>query len=243
MNYNIELVAFEGPMDLLLHLIKEAEIDIYDIPINLITEQFIEYIDKMQSLNLEVTSEFIVMAASLLEIKSKMLLPKENTDDTGDEEIDPREELVERLIEYKKYKSVTEELKDLKNYQSKIYTKPKEDIFEEEIEMELENIDVNELLISIKNILRDRNLEERLSAINEIRRDRYNVDDFMNNIINRFKNCERYYFSDFLSENTNIEEVVTLFLAVLELIKENFLEVKQKYDYSDLILFKKEVRD
>jgi len=111
MEYKISIDIFEGPMDLLLHLIDKAEIDIYDIPISLITEQFIDYLHKMDELNLEVTSDFLVMAATLLEIKSKMLLPQKEKN-TGDqletEDIDPRAELVKRLVEYKKYKSVSE---------------------------------------------------------------------------------------------------------------------------------------
>ena len=124
MEYKIILESFEGPMDLLIHLIDKAEIDIYDIPINEITEQYIKYITKMEELDLEVTSEFLVMAATLLEIKSRMLLPPIKKETDGDqlemEEIDPRLELVRRLVEYKKYKHVSKELQSLEETQKKI---------------------------------------------------------------------------------------------------------------------------
>ena len=133
MDYKIMLDAFEGPMDLLLHLIDKAEIDIYDIPISHIAEQFLDYIRHMEDINLGVTAEFLVMAATLLEIKSKMLLPNKSTSDNIQiemEEIDPRAELVRRLVEYKKYKNAAEELRLFEILQSKVYYKPKEDLID-----------------------------------------------------------------------------------------------------------------
>src|SRR5574344_16979 len=119
MDYKIMIDVFEGPMDLLLHLIEKAEIDIYDIPINLIAEQFLDYIRQMEELNLDITSDFLVMAATLLEIKSKMLLPKDKVpeDESFVEEEDPRMELVSRLVEYKKYKDAAEELRLMETIQ------------------------------------------------------------------------------------------------------------------------------
>src|SRR5690606_16700831 len=142
MGYKVAIEAYEGPLDLLLGLIQKHEIDIYDIPINIITEQFLEYIDTMEELNLEVTSEFIVMAEKLVEIKSKMLLAKEKIVEDGiEKEIDPRDELVQRLIEYKDYKGVAEKLKESESNESKVYYKPREDltVFDDPIE-ELGNL-------------------------------------------------------------------------------------------------------
>ncbi len=124
MEYKIVLESFEGPMDLLLHLIDEAEIDIYDIPINEITEQYIDYITKMEEMDLEVTSEFLVMASTLLEIKSKMLLPQVDKNDGEQlemEEADPRLELVKRLVEYKKFKYASRELRNYEEIQKKVF--------------------------------------------------------------------------------------------------------------------------
>src|SRR5690625_3029729 len=123
--YQVSLDVFEGPLDLLLHLINQLEIDIYDIPVAEITEQYMEYIQTMQHLELNIASEYLVMAATLLEIKSKMLLPtQENTDDFDEYEEDPREELMERLIEYRKYKEAAEDLKEKEQDDQQIFTRP-----------------------------------------------------------------------------------------------------------------------
>lgn len=122
-----KLDTFEGPLDLLLHLIDQEEVDIYDIPIARITDQYMEYMEQLESIELETTSEFLVMAATLLAIKSKMLLPKPPAIDIGmdieDEGVDPREELVQRLLEYRKYKAIAEELRDKELARSLIYSR------------------------------------------------------------------------------------------------------------------------
>ena len=155
MSYKVEVEVFKGPMDLLLSLIKKQEIDIYDIPINIITDQFLDYINEMEELNLEITSEFLVMAATLIEIKSKMLLPKEKALEDGVEiEIDPRDELVQRLVEYEAYREVAEKLKESEIIESKVFYKPREDlsIFDDPVE-ELGNLDLDKLLIAINTII------------------------------------------------------------------------------------------
>ena len=129
MEYNIVLKTYEGPMDLLLDLIKENEIDIYDIPIFKITEEFLKYIENMKKLNLTLTSDFILMASTLLEIKSKMLLPKKEALDDEEVEEDPRLDLVESLLEYKKYKEASEILKIQEEYESKSFYKLRTEIF------------------------------------------------------------------------------------------------------------------
>ncbi len=134
MKVTVKLETFEGPLDLLLHLIDKAEVDIYDIPIKDITDQYMEYLDAMQELELEVTSEFLVMAATLLSIKSKMLLPKppvvdlEFDDYMMDEDYDPRAELVAKLIEYRKYKAIADHLRDKEVERSLIFTREPEDL-------------------------------------------------------------------------------------------------------------------
>ncbi|HLS53350.1 MAG TPA: segregation/condensation protein A, partial [Tissierellaceae bacterium] len=129
MDYKIKLDGYEGPLDLLIDLIEKEEVDIYDIPINKITKQYLAYIYDMEELNLEIASEFLIMAATLLQIKSKMLLPKEKKIVEGEEvEIDPREELVKRILAYKQFKLAAEELKELGNLELKAYYKPMEDL-------------------------------------------------------------------------------------------------------------------
>ncbi|EGY76434.1 segregation and condensation protein A [Peptoniphilus indolicus ATCC 29427] len=121
MNYNIELEVYNGPYDLILDLVKKNELDIYDIEINLITSQFLEYIKAVEELNLELTSDFIVMASTLLEIKSKMLLPKQTQKEDEENEEDPRDELVQKLLEYERFKKVTEILMEQEKYEMKSF--------------------------------------------------------------------------------------------------------------------------
>src|SRR5665648_1145629 len=131
MSYNVNIEAYEGPLDLLLGLITKNKIDIHDIPIHLVTEQFIAQIKKWEEMNLEVASDFIVMAATLIEIKSKLLLPNELEYIEGEEdESDPREELVRKLIEYKLYKDIAENFKASEDLYTKVYYKPQEDVTE-----------------------------------------------------------------------------------------------------------------
>lgn len=238
MKYKIELESFEGPMDLLLHLISEAKIDIYDIPINIITDQFLDYINKMEELNLEITSEFLVMAATLIEIKSKMLLPKK-TVENGEEEVDPREELISRLIEYKKYRDISDRLKSLESRQAKVYYKPREEIeFEEELE--LEDMKVDFLLKSISNIIKNRTRAEQKLAINEIQREEYSLDQCMNIVQVKINKEKDFKFTELLSLNTTREEIITFFLSILELAKIKLLTIKQEVDFSDLIIKRRE---
>ncbi len=185
MEYRVVLESFEGgPMDLLLHLIDKAEIDIYDIPINEITEQYLDHIKQMEELDLDVTSEFLLMAATLLEIKSKMLLPKEKKTE-GEQlelaEIDPRMELVERLLEYKKYKHISEELQDYEKVQRKVYYKPKEDIgfIEQEEDEEIEEMDLEKLVQALNQLIKKNKNTGITINMEEIQKEEYTLDESM----------------------------------------------------------------
>lgn len=243
MEYKIRLDAFEGPMDLLLHLIDKAEIDIYDIPISLITEQFIEYINKMEELNLDITSEFLVMAATLLEIKSKMLLPQKEKLDGSQlemEEVDPRAELVRRLVEYKKYKEIANELRQMETIQSKVYYKPKEDIldfFNDDIG--LGELNIEDLLKALNNIVKRRNTKAKVLDIKEIQREEYTLEKCIIDIKERLNIESTFTFSSLLSEESTINEIIAYFLSVLELINLKYINVVQEDDFSDLIIIKK----
>ena len=186
MEYKIVLETFEGPLDLLLHLIEKAKVDIYDIPISDITDQYMLYLDNMKELDLEIASEFIVMASTLLEIKSKMLLPaKNNTNDNIQmemEETDPRAELVRRLIEYKKYKKVAEEFKIQELNQNKVFYKPKEEFAYTKEDVELENLDLDELVKVLNKVLSKKNKKVKPINIDEIQREEVTLEECIKKI-------------------------------------------------------------
>ncbi|MDR7856168.1 segregation/condensation protein A [Tissierella sp.] len=243
MDYKIMIDEFEGPMDLLLHLIDKAEIDIYDIPISHIAEQFLEYIRHMDDINLGVTADFLVMAATLLEIKSKMLLPNNSTSDDLQmemEEIDPRAELVRRLVEYKKYKKAAEELRLFEILQSKVYYKPKEDLIDyEDFEMELEGLNIEVLLKSLSNIIVKRSKRDKVLDISEIQREEYTLEQCMEDIKYKLGLYNNIKFSDLLDEESTKKEIITFFLSILELIRMKYINVEQEKDFSDLIIIRK----
>lgn len=242
MDYKIVLDGFEGPLDLLLSLIERAKIDIYDIPINIITEQYIEYIYAMEELNLSIASEFIMMAATLLEIKSKMLLPQEVIIVDDEEiEIDPREELVKRLIEYKKYKEVAEELRVSEDIESKVYYKPREDLSEFTDIYEDIQFDLNLLLKSINRIIGRRGMKNITLDISEIQREEFTLKDCMDELLNKLNLKKRINFEDLLSENFSRNEIVTYFLSVLELIKLRRIKVIQEKIDKELIITSRDV--
>jgi len=240
--YSVDVDAFNGPMDLLLHLIDKAEIDIYDIPISIITEQFIEYIGQMEELNLDITSEFLVMAATLLEIKSKMLLPIR--EDSGDgeelEDLDPRAELVKRLVEYKKYKMAAAEFRIIEEIQSKVYYKPMEDLTDyKDEDIILEGLNINLLLKSIGNILEKRNLELKTLDINEIQREEYTLERCIDIIKDRLRFEDKINFTGLFDKKINKTEIIIYFLSTLELIRMKYINVYQKEDFSDLLIIKR----
>ncbi|HEY4544171.1 MAG TPA: segregation/condensation protein A, partial [Tissierellaceae bacterium] len=217
----------------------KEKIDIYDIPINHITKQYMDYIYNMEKLDLQIASDFILMAATLLEIKSKMLLPKNMfSDDEGEE--DPREELVKRLLEYKKYKDAANLLKDFEKYESKAYYKPREDLSYLVEDLSLEKIDLTELLASIKNIISSRKVEIEDNERKEIRRDKYNIKQCSGNIISKLTEKKQVLFTELLSDSVCNNEIVTYFLSILELIRVNIITVDQADNFSDILIIRKE---
>lgn len=241
MSYKITVDAFEGPMDVLLNLIHKSEIDIYDIPINIVTQQFLDFIDKMEELSLEITSEFLVMASTLLEIKSKMLLPKEKVVEDGIEiEIDPREDLVQKLLEYKLYKEVAEKLKLSELMESKVFYKPREDlsVYDDKLD-ELGNLDLNQLVKAISKIMA-RSLKENESInFNEIHREEFTLEDCIDEISMKLLKSSKIKFSELLSIETTKEEIITYFLSLLELIRLKDIYVKQDQTLGDLFIIRR----
>ncbi len=235
--YRIDIEEFQGPLELLNHLIEKNKIDIYDIPISEITDQYIEYIEAMKELNLDVTSEFIVIASNLLVIKSKMLLPK------APEEEDPREELVSKILEYRKFKLVSEQIKERAGKYSKIYYKLKEDIEYIDDSEELD-FDIGKLVEAYKKVLskiesgEGTEDEKTEDLVRNIKRDEFSVEEGIEYIEKRLESEKRLEFTDFFDGRATKYRIVTIFMAMLELIKRKRIKVVQESLFGDIIITK-----
>lgn len=246
MGYNIKIDAFEGPMDLLLHLINRLEIDIYDIPMADITEQYLGYIHTMQHLELDVASEYLVMAATLLAIKSKMLLPKHEDEQLIDEdgelfEEDPRDELVEKLLEYKKYKNAAEEFKGLEEERSLMFTKPPSDlsVYVKETENEKQelNISLYDMLGALQKLLRRQKIQKPLYT--KVTKQEISIEKRMDEIMIELQSFKGKKAFELFSQPVK-EHIVITFMAVLELMKQNEIIVEQEDNFSEIMIAAKE---
>ncbi|MEK4228909.1 segregation/condensation protein A [Solibacillus sp. FSL H8-0538] len=247
MSYEVKLDAFSGPLDLLLHLIHRLEIDIYDIPMAELTSQYIDHIHAMQTLELNEASEYLVMAATLLAIKSRMLLPiHEGEIDESELEVDgpdPREELVTRLIEYKKYKEAASELQVLETERAQVYTKPPSDLSEfmpeEQLVLFDANVNVYDMLSAFQKLMRRKQLKKPLHT--RVARQEISVKEQMRVVVDVLKNRGgRAMFSELFPYDDKATLVVT-FLTLLELMKRQVVFVEQQHNFDDLtVLLQKE---
>lgn len=245
MEYNVKLDSFEGPLDLLLHLINRYEIDIYDIPMAQITEQYLRYIHTMQELKLDVASEYLVMAATLLAIKSKMLLPKteetleEELEYSGDEiEEDPREELMKRLIEYKKYKEAAIQLKEYEQKRGQLFTKPPSNLapyMPDEKERPFTDVSLYDMLSALERLLERKKWREPKTA--KVERQDIPIQIRMEQILNELKrsNGRISFYSLFpIYEKSHI---VITFLAILELMKNQMIRCEQEKNFDNIWIY------
>ena len=241
----VKLEVFEGPLDLLLYLIEKNKVNIYDIPIVTITEQYMEYVRALQSTNnLDVISEFLVMAATLLRIKSKMLLPKVEVEE-DEEDIDPRQELVERLLEYKKFKYISDELKDKQFDAEKILFKsssiPEElkDIKEEvNIDELLDGLTLSKLHLVFKTLIKrqEEKIDPIRSKFGRIEREEVNLSDKIRFIDRYGAKNKRFSFKNLLEGQTDKVEIIVTFLGILELIKMGRIHVVQEEIFDDIYI-------
>jgi segregation and condensation protein A len=230
--YEVKVGTFEGPLELLLHLIKKNEINIYDIPIALITQQYIETLDLMKSLNLSIAGEFLVMAATLIHIKSKTLLPP--AEEEADEE-DPRQELVARLLEYQKFKDAAERLEERESLWRDIFRKepsPSPELLPEEIP--LIDLDLYDLLDALKNVLA--RIPDK--KVLQVTIDELTVKDRMQFLMERMGEIESVLFDDLFEGIRTRHAVVVTFLALLEVIRLGLIRVVQGDACGPLRLFK-----
>ena len=227
--YQITLPSFDGPMDLLLHLIKEHELDIYDIPISRITREYLDYLEIMRSLNLEIAGDFLVMAATLMQIKSRMLLPIDPTPDEPQE--DPRLELMRRLIEYKKFKDAADQLVDMEK--NRLHLLPRNvptDLKQVGEEEHLEEVSLFGLLAAFKDVLI--HTQEDVTA--ELVRPEITVSQKINDLMDILQSEQRIVFRPLLTAcRTKIEKIVAL-LALLELIRLKLVKVVQDRIFGEI---------
>ena len=243
MGLSVTLEVFEGPLDLLLYLIEKNKIDIYDIPIVVITEQYLDYIKKMQTEDMNVMSEFLVMAATLLDIKCRMLLPKE-VNEEGEEE-DPRAELVQKLLEYKMYKYMAYELRDKQVDAAKgWYKKP---MLPKEVADYQYPIDYEELLGGLslsklheifKAVMRrqEEKIDPIRSRFGKIEKDEINLEEKQVYIEEYVKNHKRFSFRNLLEKQGSKMEVIVTFMAVLEMMKQGIISIEQEDTFADIVI-------
>ncbi len=234
MQYKVTIDNFDGPLDLLLHLIKEQDIDIYDIKIEEITKQYLDYIKEMKDLNLSVASEYLVMASELVEMKSKMLLPKKEKQEDDEYEEDPREVLIERLLAYKKYKEVTSEFKDLELTRKLVFTKEPVNLSsyakEEDIK---EDLGVDDLINAFNILMQKKELDKPLAT--KITKKELSVSEKVKKIKDILKVRKKMNFEE-VFEVQSKEEVIISFLSILEMVKKKEILLTQEGNFKSIII-------
>ena len=214
-DYSYKLSVFEGPLDLLLHLIEKHKIDIYDIPIVSITSQYMDYLDNWNHFDIHYSSEFLVMAATLMQIKSRMLLPKVESDPEGEE--DPRDELVNRLVEFKAIKEITTFISDRTSLDASIYTRPEE--VSQLGKESFYSFDVSKLYEIFKDAFKRAQEEEAEPPQVQVEKDAYSLEEMLDTMLLRARSGDRMSFRGLLVSSHDKKEMVTVFMAVLELMK------------------------
>ncbi len=241
MELNVKLNVFEGPLDLLLHLIHKNKVDIYDIPIAEITDQYMAYVDEMKRRDLDEMSEFLVMAATLLSIKAKMLLPKD--EEAEEEEEDPRAELVQKLLEYKMYKSISYELKDRQVDANQVFYKlptipPEVASYEQPVD--IEELMMGLTLKKLNGIFQELLKREKgrvdpiRSKFGQIRKEEVSLEEKMEYLSGYCLEHRKFRFRELLNEDSSKNEIIVTFLAVLELIKNGTIRIVQEKIFDEI---------
>lgn len=243
-NFEVRLPLFEGPFDLLLFFIERDELDIHDIPIATITNDFLEYLHQMEHLNIEVASEFILVAATLMRIKSKMLLPRPQIDEEGNE-IDPREELIKHLLEYKKYKSVIESFHQME--EESLMKEKRGNVMKEirslaestNVEAELQDLDLFKLLTVFEKVLK-RQEEEKNKPVHQVIQYPYTIDGQKQYITNELNAKTKIAFTDLFVEAKTRVALIFNFLAILEMLANGLLNIQQGEGFNNFWVMKPE---
>ncbi|MBU0548032.1 MAG: segregation/condensation protein A [Candidatus Omnitrophica bacterium] len=236
MNYKIHLEMFEGPLDLLLYLVKKDHLNIYDIPIAKVTQQYLEYINFMQLLDLDIVGDFLVMAATLMQIKSKMLLPASETP-VEEEQEDPRAELIKRLLEYEKFKQIAENLRERELSQQDVFKRQKTEVpldvqaqsKEEEVYFEASIFDlINAFSQALKDVPRE--------VFYEVIKDQFTVEQKVHDILHLLLIQAKVKLSELFNKSKDKMEIIVIFLAILELAKMREIITHQDAAFEDIII-------
>jgi len=232
MSYKIKLEIFEGPLDLLLYLVKKDHLNIYDIPIAKVTEQYLAYLNLMQLLDLNIAGEFLVMSATLMQIKSKMLLPPDPSEGTVEREEDPREELVQRLLEYEKFKEIAESLRQRETDQREVFKRPKTEI-EKEIPRDKEvyfEASIFDLINAFTKALKDVPKE----VFYEVIKDEFTIEEKIHQILHLLLVNPAVQLSQLFGNAKSKMEVIVIFLAILELVRMKEIICRQRELFQDI---------
>ena len=236
--YKVNLNSFEGPLDLLLFFIKRDELDIYDIPIAYITKEFMTYLHLLEKLDLEIAGDFILMAATLMQIKVKMLLPKE-IDEKG-EEIDPRQDLVNALLEYKRYKEMSDELSFMESTQRKVSYRGNYSADEKEAPQDmdtlLKNISIYDLIKAFQKAM----MEKPKEAVHEIKKFNVTIDEQINYILAKLEVKESINFVELAEFMTEKLRIIVTFIALLELVKMEKIGLREMPGFNQFEIYRLE---
>jgi segregation and condensation protein A len=234
--YRVQLNNFEGPLDLLLFFIKRDELDIYDIPISYITNQYLEYVNLMEELDLDVASEFILMASMLMSIKAKMMLPREEDENEEIDETDPRYELVQKLLEYKRYKEMAIKMADIDEETRKRYKRgypDADDVAQQATGEALKDVTLFDLISAFRKVLTD---IERQRIVHKVSRVETTVEEQAEFVLNTLSKSGRQTFASLCKDLTNRVVIVVTFLAILEMIKEQQINLFLEEDPTDFYI-------
>ncbi|MGT2845699.1 segregation/condensation protein A [Streptococcus massiliensis] len=232
---DIKIKDFEGPLDLLLHLVSKYQMDIYDVPITEVIEQYLAYVATLQAMRLEVTGEYMVMASQLMLIKSRKLLPK--VADIVDEEDDLEQDLLSQIEEYRKFKLLGEKMAEQHQERALYYSKPKLELVYEDAEL-IHDKSTIDLFLAFAKVMAKKQ-EEFSKSHTTIVKDEYKIEDMMNVVRERCRTQKRLALQAIFSETKDMNEVITLFLATLELVKVQEVQVIQEENFGEIYLIGK----
>jgi len=231
-NYKIQLEKFEGPLDLLLYLIKKNDIDICDIPITAITGQYMEYIEMMKMLDLEIIGDFLVMAATLMQIKSRMLLPPDPL--AAEEQIDPRDELVQRLQEYQKFKQIADELKAKETLRQDLFQRVVDQGQLEQLKQESQEVSIEATLFDLINALNAALVKVPEKKPYDVQKEEFTVEGKIHTIVHLLLDRQRISLLELFTKASGKEEMIVIFIAILELIRLKEIVALQRRQFDDI---------